>query len=104
MKDEILQTCIQAVEEKISEITNIFADLEISEDEAEEKGMSFLKNSKERLKRARQALVNKLSHNVQPWRVIGAGDFGAVYICPYCDKKAPEKYSFCPHCGGEVKK
>lgn len=52
--------------------------------------------------RARDEIERRLYEAPKPWYKVGADNFGSVYVCPYCNRKAPEKYNYCPHCGEKI--
>ena len=106
MKDELLQIAIDAITEKEFDVKILFANIgcKMNEEDAARAGLDIALKRYEMLICAKSELQKGLEKNLEKWRVVSAGGFGCVYICPYCDKKSNEKTDYCPNCGRRLKK
>lgn len=100
----ILNLAAKALTDQIAFIRCIFDDLdaEFTAEGARRCGQSKSFENCLNMMRARDEIERRLYEAPKPWYKVGADNFGSVYICPYCNRKAPKKTNYCPHCGEKI--
>ena len=100
----ILTLAADALADQIAFIRGIFDDLgaEFCAEGARRCGQEKSFENCLHMMRAREEIERRLYKAPETWYKVGASNFGTVYVCPYCNRKAPEKYNYCPHCGEKI--
>lgn len=100
----ILTLAADALTDQIAFIKGLFDDLdaEFTSEGARRCGQQKSYERCMNMMRARDEIEQRLYEAPKPWYKVGTDNFGSVYVCPYCNRKAPEKSNYCPHCGEKI--